>query len=92
MSKAKITVVGAGNVGAAAANIAASKNLGDIVLLDIVDGMPQGKMLDMAQARGVYPASGNLTGTTDWDQAADSDIVIITCINCIVYEVMFLCS
>jgi malate dehydrogenase len=78
MGKAKITVVGAGNVGAAAANIAASKNLGDIVLLDIVDGMPQGKVLDMSQARGVYPGSGNLIGTTDWDQAADSDIVIIT--------------
>lgn len=78
MSRSKITVVGAGNVGASAAHIAASKGLGDVVLLDIVDGLPQGKALDMAQAKGVYASSGNLLGTTDWDQAADSNIVIIT--------------
>lgn len=78
MSKAKITVVGAGNVGASAAHIAASKGLGDVVLIDIVEGLPEGKALDMAQAKGVYAAAGNLTGTTDWDLAADSDIVIVT--------------
>ncbi len=78
MSKAKITVVGAGNVGASAAHIAASKGLGDVVLIDIVEGLPEGKALDMAQARGVYAAAGNLTGTTHWDLAADSDIVIVT--------------
>ena len=78
MSKAKITVVGAGNVGASAAHIAASKGLGDVVLLDIVKGLPEGKALDMAQAKGVYPSTGNLTGTTDWDLASDSDIVIVT--------------
>ena len=53
MSQAKITVVGAGNVGATAAHIAASKGLGDVVLLDIVEGLPEGKALDMAQAKGV---------------------------------------
>lgn len=78
MSQAKITVVGAGNVGASAAHIAASKGLGDVVLIDIVEGLPQGKALDMAQAKGVYAAAGSLTGTTDWDKAVDSDIVIIT--------------
>jgi malate dehydrogenase len=78
VSQAKITVVGAGNVGASAAHIAASKGLGDVVLIDIVEGLPQGKALDMAQAKGVYAAAGNLTGTTNWDLAADSDIVIIT--------------
>ncbi|MHC5146591.1 MAG: malate dehydrogenase [Planctomycetota bacterium] len=78
MSKAKITVVGAGNVGASAAHIAASKGLGDVVLLDIVEGLPEGKALDMAQAKGVYAAAGNLIGTTNWDLAADSDIVIVT--------------
>jgi malate dehydrogenase len=78
VSKAKITVVGAGNVGASAAHIAASKGLGDVVLLDIVEGLPEGKALDMAQAKGVYVSAGNLTGTTNWDMAADSDIVIIT--------------
>ncbi|MEN8126531.1 MAG: malate dehydrogenase [Planctomycetota bacterium] len=78
MSKAKITVVGAGNVGASAAHIAVSKGLGDVVLLDIVEGLPEGKALDMAQARGVYATAGRLAGTTNWDMAADSDIVIIT--------------
>ena len=78
MSQAKITVVGAGNVGATAAHIAASKGLGDVVLLDIVEGLPEGKALDMAQAKGVYASAGNLTGTTDWDKTANSDIVIVT--------------
>ncbi len=78
MSKAKITVVGAGNVGASAAHIAASKGLGDVVLIDIVEGLPDGKALDMAQAKGVYAAAGKIAGTTDWDLAADSDIVIVT--------------
>ena len=68
MSQAKITVVGAGNVGATVAHIAASKGLGDVVLLDIVKGLPEGKALDMAQAKGVYASAGNLTGTTDWGQ------------------------
>ena len=78
MSQAKITVVGAGNVGATAAHIAASKGLGDVVLLDIVEGLPEGKALDMAQAKGVYASAGNLTGTTDWEKTAGSDIVIVT--------------
>lgn len=78
MSRAKITVVGAGNVGASAAHVAASMGLGDVVLLDIVEGLPNGKALDMAQAKGVYASGGNLVGTTNWDAAADSDIVIVT--------------
>jgi len=78
VSQAKITVVGAGNVGATAAHIAASKGLGDVVLLDIVEGLPEGKALDMAQAKGVYASAGNLTGTTDWEKTAGSDIVIVT--------------
>jgi malate dehydrogenase len=78
VNKAKITVVGGGNVGATAAYIAASKGLGDVVLIDIVKGLPEGKALDMAQAKGVYASAGSVIGTTDWDLAADSDIVIIT--------------
>ena len=78
MSKSKITVVGAGNVGATAAHIAASKGLGDIVLIDIVEGLPEGKALDMAEAKGVTASAGGVTGTTNWDLAADSDIVIVT--------------
>lgn len=78
MSRSKITVVGAGNVGANAAQIAASKGLGDVVLIDIVKGLPNGKALDMAQLKGVYASAGNVVGTTNWDQTADSDIVIVT--------------
>ena len=74
----KITVVGAGNVGAATADIAANKDLGNVVLLDIVEGLPEGKALDMAQAGGVFPFSGRITGTTDWAETADSDVVIVT--------------
>jgi malate dehydrogenase len=74
----KITVVGAGNVGAATADIAARKDLGNVVLLDIIEGLPNGKALDMAQAGGVFPFSGRITGTTDWADTADSDVVIIT--------------
>ena len=78
MSNAKITIVGAGNVGATAAHIAATKGLGDVVLIDVVEGLAEGKALDMAQAKGVYASAGNLTGTTNWDLTADSDIVIVT--------------
>jgi len=76
--RAKITIVGAGNVGATAAFIAASRNVGDIVLVDIVPGLAEGKALDMAQSAGVYSFAGRIRGTTDWDAAAGSDIVIIT--------------
>lgn len=74
----KITIVGAGNVGAAAAFLAASRNLGDIVLLDIVPGLAEGKALDMAQSAAVYPFAGRIKGTTDWEATSGSDIVIIT--------------
>ncbi|HDS84199.1 MAG TPA: malate dehydrogenase [Phycisphaerales bacterium] len=78
MMSAKITVVGAGNVGAAAAFVASQKGLGDVVLLDIVEGLAEGKALDMAQAKAVYPAAGQVTGTRNWAETADSDVVIIT--------------
>jgi malate dehydrogenase len=67
VSQAKITVVGAGNVGASATHIAASKGMGDVVLIDIVEGLPEGKTLDMAQVKGVYASAGSLIGTTDWE-------------------------
>ena len=78
MRKSKISVIGAGNVGATTAHIAAGRKLGDIVLLDIVKGLAQGKALDMAQAGPVQGFSVNITGTTDWEQTANSDIVVIT--------------
>ena len=74
----KITVVGAGNVGATTAHIAASRKLGDIVLIDIVKGLAEGKALDMAEAGPVQGYSCKITGTTDWATAQDSSIVVIT--------------
>ncbi len=78
MSKNKITVVGAGNVGATTAHIAAARKLGEIVLLDIVKGLAEGKALDMAEAGPVQGYDTIITGTTDWSKAADSRAVVIT--------------
>jgi malate dehydrogenase len=75
----KITVVGAGNVGATAAHWLASKELGDVVLVDIVEGMPQGKALDLAQAAPIEGFDVALVGSTsDYSATANSDVVIIT--------------
>ncbi len=78
MARKKITVVGAGNVGAAVAHLSALNGLGDVVLLDIVEGLPQGKALDMAQSAAVSSFGGEVIGTNDWADAAGSDVVIVT--------------
>ena len=78
MGRKKITVVGAGNVGATAAHWAAEKELGDIVLVDIVEGMPQGKALDLMESRPVEGFDVNITGANDYEETSDSDLVIIT--------------
>ncbi|UCE99697.1 MAG: malate dehydrogenase [Planctomycetota bacterium] len=78
MNRSKITIVGAGNVGATTAHIAATKQLGDIVLLDIVKGLAEGKALDIAQAGHLQLYDCNIIGTTDWEKTRDSNIVIIT--------------
>ncbi len=78
MRRAKITVIGAGNVGATCAHWAASKELGDVVLVDIVEGMPQGKALDLAEAAPVEGFDCRLIGTNSYDETADSDVIIIT--------------
>jgi malate dehydrogenase len=74
----KITVIGAGNVGATCAFRIAEGNYADVVLLDIVDGLPQGKALDMQQAASVVGSDMLITGTNDYEDTAGSDIVIIT--------------
>ena len=74
----KITVVGSGNVGATAAFLAAYKELGDIVLLDVMDGIPQGKALDMYEASPILGYDVNVKGTQDYTDTANSDLVIIT--------------
>jgi len=78
MARDKITIVGAGNVGATTAYIAATKQLGDIILLDIIEGLAEGKALDIAEASPVGLYDSDVTGTTDWEKTADSNIVIIT--------------
>jgi malate dehydrogenase len=78
MAKNKITVVGAGNVGATTAHIAATRRLGEIVLVDIVRGLAEGKALDMAEASPIALSEQHVTGTTDWAATAGSDLVIIT--------------
>ena len=78
MSKAKVTVVGAGNVGATAAQRIVEKQLADVCLIDIVDGLPQGKALDMMQAAAVEGYDSTIVGTNDYKDTANSDVVIIT--------------
>ena len=78
MSRNKITIVGAGNVGATAAFITAIEQLGNVVLIDIVKGLAQGKALDMSQTGPVQKYDCEIIGTTDWADTAGSDVVIIT--------------
>jgi malate dehydrogenase len=78
MSRKKITVVGAGNVGATAAQRLAERDYADVVLVDIVDGIPQGKALDLNQAGPIVGYEPNVVGTTGYAETAGSDIVIIT--------------
>lgn len=78
MARPKITVVGAGNVGATAAHWAAAQELADVVLVDVVEGMPQGKALDLMQARPIMGFNVEIVGANDYGPTADSDVVIIT--------------
>jgi malate dehydrogenase len=74
----KVTVIGAGNVGATAAQRLAEKELCDVVLVDIIEGVPQGKALDLAEAAPIEKHDARLVGTNSYDASAGSDIVIIT--------------
>jgi malate dehydrogenase len=74
----KITVVGAGNVGATAAQRIAEKELADVVLIDIIEGVPQGKALDLKEAAPVEKHDADILGTNSYEASAGSDIVIIT--------------
>lgn len=78
MRRNKITIIGAGNVGATAAHWAASRGLGDILLLDVVEGVPQGKALDLLQSGPVDGFANRITGSNDFADLAGSDVVIIT--------------
>jgi malate dehydrogenase len=74
----KVTVVGAGNVGATAAQRLVEGNVADVVLVDIVEGMPQGKALDIMQAAPVLNFDARIVGTNGYDETKDSDVVLIT--------------
>ena len=76
--KKKITIIGAGNVGATAAHWAMVRNLGNIVLLDVMEGIPQGKALDLWQSGPLDSYAGTVTGSNDYADSANSDVVIIS--------------
>lgn len=77
-ARKKITVVGAGQVGATVAQLTAYKNLGDVVIIDIVEGVPQGKALDLQESSCLQVFDSLVTGTNDYKDTANSDIVVIT--------------
>ena len=76
--KTKVTVVGAGNVGATLGQRIAEKQLAEVVLVDIVEGVPQGKSLDMMESAPVEKFDARLTGTNGYDETSGSDVVVIT--------------
>ena len=78
MSRNKIALVGAGNIGGTLALLAGLKELGDVVLFDIVDGIPQGKALDIAEASPVEGFDASVTGTDDYSEISGADVVIVT--------------
>jgi malate dehydrogenase len=78
MGRPKVTVVGAGNVGATTAQYIVERELADVVLTDIVDGLPQGKALDLLQAGPVHGYDCRITGANDYEPTVGSDIIVIT--------------
>ncbi len=74
----KVTIVGSGNVGATAAHWIASKELADVVLIDIIEGVPQGKGLDLLEAMPIEKRDSHVKGTNDYADTANSDVVVIT--------------
>src|ERR1043166_5249901 len=77
-NRKKLTIVGAGNVGATAAHWAASKRLADIVLIDVSEGVPQGKALDLAEAAPIDGFDLTLSGGSDYKATENSDVVVVT--------------
>ena len=74
----KVTVVGAGNVGATCAQVLATRDYADVVLVDIKEGLPQGKALDINQMGAVLGYEPNVTGSNGYEETAGSDVVVIT--------------
>jgi malate dehydrogenase len=78
MARNKVTVIGAGNVGATTAQRIAEAGLADVILVDIVEGLPQGKGLDLAEAAPVVGHDARVFGTNDYADTADSDVIVVT--------------
>src|SRR4026208_988814 len=78
MPRKKVTVVGAGNVGATVAQQTAEKELADVALVDIVEGVPQGKALDLMQAGPIERYNSKIAGSNSYDITDNSDIIVIT--------------
>ena len=78
MARKKIALIGAGMIGGTLAHLAAMRELGDIVLFDIAEGIPEGKALDIAQAGPVDDFDARLKGTTDYADIAGADVCIVT--------------
>src|SRR5689334_16113683 len=78
MARKKIALIGAGNIGGTLAHLAAQKELGDIVLFDVVEGVPQGKALDLSQCGPVEGYDAKITGSNDYADIAGADVIIVT--------------
>ena len=78
MGRRKIALVGAGNIGGTLAHLIALKHLGDVVLVDIAEGIPQGKSLDISQSGAVEGFNATLTGSNDYSALSGADLVIVT--------------
>ncbi|MGB1528880.1 MAG: lactate/malate family dehydrogenase, partial [Candidatus Puniceispirillaceae bacterium] len=78
MARNKIALIGAGNIGGTLALLAGLKELGDIVLFDIAEGIPQGKSLDIAESSPIEGFDAKVTGANDYAALADADVVIVT--------------
>jgi malate dehydrogenase len=78
MARKKIALIGAGNIGGTLAHLAAAKELGDIVLFDVVEGVPQGKALDLSQCGPIEGFDAKITGSNDYKDIQDADVIIVT--------------
>jgi malate dehydrogenase len=78
MARKKIALIGAGNIGGTLAHLAAQKELGDIVLFDVVEGVSQGKALDLSQCGPIEGFDAKITGTNDYKDIAGADVIIVT--------------
>jgi malate dehydrogenase len=78
MARTKISLIGSGAIGGTLAHLAALKDLGDVVLVDIAEGVPQGKALDLLAARPIDGCDARITGANDYEATRDSDVIIVT--------------